>query len=131
MATIHTTKDLRHFGLLVGSIFVVVGVWPLLYHGQDLRSWAVLLGGGLAGLGAVFPTSLKYVYQGWMRLGHALGWVNTRIILGVIFFGMLTPMGVVMRMMGKDSMRLVMNPESSTYRVVRSPRSPQHMKTQF
>jgi hypothetical protein len=131
MTSVSTTKELRQFGLMVGGIFLAIGLWPIVFRGESLRLWAVLLGGGLASLGAVLPASLKYVYQGWMSLGHALGWVNTRIILGVIFFGLITPMAVVMRMAGKDAMRLALNPESSTYRIVRSPRSSQHMKTQF
>lgn len=131
MVTISTRKELRQFGLMVGGIFLAIGVWPMVVRGETLRLWAALLGGGLVSLGAVLPESLRYVYQGWMSLGHALGWVNTRIILGIIFFGLLTPMAVVMRMAGKGAMQLALNAECSSYRVVRSPRSPEHMKNQF
>jgi len=60
-----------------------------------------------------------------------LGWVNTRILLGVIFYGLITPMGLFLRLLGKDAMRRVLVQEAQTYRIARSPRSHAHMKNQF
>lgn len=124
-------KTLRSFGLLVGGVFSVVGVWPLVLHGKDLQRWAVVLGILLILFGAAYPRALTHVYGVWMKIGHGLGWINTRIILGVIFFGLFTPMGLVKRKFGNDSMRRAMIEGTDTYRVVRSPRSPLHLKRQF
>jgi hypothetical protein len=63
----------------------------------------------------VSPTSLRVVYRGWMALGQALGWFNTRIILGVVFYLLVTPMGLLMRLAGKDPMRRRYAPEADTY----------------
>jgi hypothetical protein len=125
------TKQLRTFALLVGGIFAVIGVWPVLWRGEALRLWAVLLSVGLVVPGVVWPRSLAPVYRGWMLLGHILGWINTRILLGIIFFGLITPMGVVRRLLGKDSMRRSFEPEVDTYRVVREPRPSSHLTRPF
>lgn len=130
MAQTATRKELRQFGLLVGAIFTVIGLWPLVFRGEPLRLWAIVIGGVLIACGGVFPSVLWPVHKGWMWAGHILGWINTRILLGIVFYGLVTPIGLVFRLMGKDTMRKRFD-ESSTYRVVRSPRSPAHMKYQF
>lgn len=66
-----------------------------------------------------------------MRVGHVLGSINTKIILGIVYYGLITPMGIVMRLMGKDSMHRALAKEATTYRVVRAPRPRQHMRNQF
>lgn len=126
-----TGKELRRFGLLVGSVFAVIGLWPLVFRGESPRLWAVILGSLLIVLGTMAPQSLKRVHQGWMQVGHVLGSINTKIILGIIYYGLFTPMGLVMRLMGKDSMHRALAKEATTYRVVRVPRPRQHMRNQF
>jgi hypothetical protein len=66
-----------------------------------------------------------------MATGQALGWVNTRIILGVVFYGLLTPMGLAMRILGKDPLHRQFDPNSDSYRVVRLPRPGSHMSQQY
>ena len=125
------TKELRMFGLMVGGIFSIIGLWPVLVRSESPRIWAISVGSALVGLGLALPSSLKHVHRIWMKIGHVLGLINTRILLGVIFFGLITPMGVVMRLFGKDSMHRVLAPEANTYRVIRPPRSRFHMRNQF
>ena len=127
----HQTKQLRSFGLIVGGIFALLGVWPALWRGQPLRLWSVLLGGALLALALVRPRSLAQVYRLWMAVGEVLGWINTRLILGVLFYGLFTPLGLCMRLRGKDPMRRTLIPEVDTYRVVRQPRPASHMRHQF
>ena len=67
----------------------------------------------------------------WMLLGDGLGWVNTRIVLGVIFFGVITPTGVMFRLLGRDPMRRTFDPSLTTYRVLQVPRPGTHMHRQF
>ncbi|HEU5408330.1 MAG TPA: SxtJ family membrane protein, partial [Nitrospira sp.] len=81
-----TTKDLRQFGLLVGGVFAVIGLWPIVFRGESPRLWAMILGGLLIALGAIAPQSLKQVHGGWMKIGHILGAINTKIILGIIYY---------------------------------------------
>ena len=125
------TKELRTFGLMVGGIFSIIGLWPVLIRSESPRMWAISVGIVLVGLGVALPASLKHVHRIWMKIGHVLGWINTRILLGVIFYGLITPMGAVMRLLGKDSMHRVLAPEANTYRVIRPPRARLHMRNQF
>ena len=127
----HETKPLRSFGLLVGGIFALIGVWPAVWRGQPLRLWSLTLGGILIVLALAWPRSLSQVYRLWMRAGEILGWINTHIILSVLFYLIFTPMGWYMRLRGKDPMRRTLEPEAESYRVVRQPRPASHMRHQF
>ncbi len=124
-------KDLRQFGLLVGGVFSAIGLWPVVFRAESPRFWAMAIGSLLIVLGAIAPQSLKQVHGGWMKVGHILGFINTRIILGIIYYLLITPMGIVMRLMGKDSMRRAVGENVDTYRVVRTVRPRQHMRNQF
>jgi len=126
-----TPKQLRSFGLIVGGIFAVIGFWPFFFRQQDPRWWSVVLAACLLIPAITFPTSLFWPYKGWMALGHVLGWVNTRIILGVVFYGIVTPIGVVRRWLGKDSMGQHLRPDLDTYRVPRKSRPASHLKSQY
>ena len=126
-----TRKELRQFGLLVGAVFTVIGLWPFVFRGEPLRLWAIGLGCLLIACGGVLPSVLAPIHTGWMWVGHILGWINTRILLGIVFYVLVTPLGLVFRLMGKDTMRQAFDESSTTYRVIRSPRPPSHMKYQF
>ena len=124
-------KDFRKFGLMVGGIFAAIGLWPMVFRGAAPRLWAVALGVALVLPALVWPRSLGRVYRVWMAFGAVLNWINTRIILGVIFYVLITPMGLVMRLWGHDPMRRRSGPTADTYRVVRRPRPAAHMMRQF
>ena len=124
-------RALRSFGLLTGSLWAVIGVWPLVWRGQPVRLWALGLAVFLAGGALVWPAALHYPYLGWMALGHALGWINSRILLSIVFYGLVTPMGFVMRLFGHDPMRRRFDRKASTYRIEREPRDGSHMRQQF
>jgi Saxitoxin biosynthesis operon protein SxtJ len=125
------TKQVRSFGLIVGGIFVLIGVWPAVWRGQPLRLWSLILGGVLIILALVWVRSLTHVYRLWMTVGEVLGWINTRVILGALFYLLFTPVGVWMRLHGKDPMRRTLAPEAESYRVVRQSRPSSHMTHQF
>jgi hypothetical protein len=125
------TKALRSFGLIVGGIFGAIGLWPLVVRGQSPRAWALALGILLVGPALVAPRVLAPAHRAWMGLGEVLGWINTRILLSLVFFAVITPMGVVMRLLGKDPMRRGFERELPTYRVNRTARPPSHMLRQF
>ncbi len=124
-------KQLRSFGWLVGGIFALIGLWPALLRGEDLKVWAIVVAGLLTIPALVLPKSLRPLYKIWMTAGHILGWINTRIILSIIFYGLFTPMGLVMRLFGKDPMRRQFESAASTYRITRQPRPSSHMRHQF
>jgi hypothetical protein len=92
------TAELRKFGLTVGAAFVVLGgvSW---WRGHELPPRVLwILGGALFVPGLVAPALLRPVHRAWMAFAHVLGHVNTRIILSVLFYLVMTPVGLVMRL---------------------------------
>jgi hypothetical protein len=130
MKTSTDTKQLRSFGFMVGGVFILIGLWPLI-RGEGPRLWALIVGGLLVIPAAIFPRSLEYAYRAWMAVGHILGWINTRIILSVIFGLIITPFGIVRRWFGPDTMRRKIAVEPNSYRQRRDPRPASHMKRQY
>jgi hypothetical protein len=124
-------RQLRSFGLTVGGVFVAIALWPVIFHWAGPRWWSLVLATLLIGPAIIYPKILLWPHKGWMTLGHVLGWINTRLILGVIFYAVVTPIGIVRRLLGKDPMGRKIEPEVDTYRVVRSPRQPTHLTKQY
>jgi len=122
--------QLRKFGLLVGGIFGAIGLWPIV-RGAGPRSWALIAGVLLILPALLAPRILAPVYRIWMTVGEALGWINTRIVLGVVFYGLITPMGLIRRLRTEDPMRRRHDPSAESYRVPKPPRPGTHMNRQF
>jgi hypothetical protein len=125
-----STRELRSFGLIVGGILGAIGFWPIV-RGGDVRLWAVGLALALVVPAAVAPRVLGPAHRVWMALGEALGWVNTRLVLGLIFFGLITPMGVLLRTTRRDPMRRGFDPALTSYRVPCRTRPGTHMRRPF
>jgi hypothetical protein len=126
-----TNKQLRSFGFTVGGIFALIGFWPLVIRAEDPRWWALIVAGCLLVPAIVFPRSLVWVHKGWMAIGHVLGWINTRIILGIVFYVIVTPIGIFRRWLGKDPMGRRLRPDLDSYRVIRKPRPASHLTKQY
>ena len=126
-----TRKQLRSFGLLVGGVFAVIGFWPLLLRGEDYRTWALALALLLIAPTLIYPPALKPFHKVWMKLGHTLGWINTRIILGAVFYLVVTPIGIIRRLLGKDPMGKRLRADMESYRIVRKPRPASHLTRQY
>jgi hypothetical protein len=131
MSATYTPRQLRDFGLLVGGIFGVIGLWPLLWRQQSPRLWALTLAVVLVLPALVAPRVLAPAYRAWMKLAEVLAWINTRIVLGVVFYGVVTPIGLVMRLAGRDPMRRRFDQAGESYRVRCTPRPASHMMRQF
>jgi len=104
----------RSFGLLVGAAFLLLGLVPAIKHGQA-RLWMVSLGGALLVLAAVLPRSLREIKRAWLFLGFLIGLVASPISLGVLFYGVITPLGLLMSLFGRDALRIRSNPALHTY----------------
>jgi hypothetical protein len=111
-------KGLRDFGLLTGGIvaalFGVFFPW-LLERPWPLWPWIVL--GLLAGLGLLAPELLRPIYRVWMRFGLLLSRVTTPLILGVVFFLVISPIGLLQRLRRRDPMRRHFDERATSYRV--------------
>ena len=124
-------KQLRQFGWLMAGVFGIITFWPLVFRGEDIRIWASIIAGVFGVLGLVFPNGLKPVYRGWMIFGEKIGWVNSRILLGLVFYGLLTPISLVMVLLGKRPLQLEFDPTVDTYRVPKETRAANHVLKAF
>ena len=131
MSRTQDARQLRHFGLLVGGIFGAIGLWPLVWRQQEPRWWAVALMVALMAPALVAPRALGPAYRAWMKLAEILAWVNTRILLGFVFYVVVTPIAVLMRLLGRDPMRRALVPTEASYRVPCTPRPASHLLRQF
>ena len=122
---------LRGFGLTVGGIFALIGFLPVVLSGQEPRAWALITAAALGIPALTMPRLLAPVYRCWMCIGHGLGWVNTRIILGILYYLLFTPAGLLMRRFRSDPMYRKSDPDSDTYRIPKNARPASHMKRQF
>jgi hypothetical protein len=93
----------REFGFVVGGVFVLLSAWWL-YRGKFSSASHITLplGSLLVLLGWLWPRALVWPNRGWMLLAEGLSFVTTRIILGIVFFLLITPIGVVKRLSGWD-----------------------------
>ncbi|MBN2417639.1 hypothetical protein JXO52_17530 [bacterium] len=113
-------KNLRKFGLFVGGIFLLIGLYMEYRH--VVSEWRFVLfgvGAMLMALGAVYPRSLTYVYRFWMGIAFTVGWLVSRVLLAVIFYGIVTPIGLVMKLFGKNPIEGHLDPEAESHWVMK------------
>src|SRR5687768_5010123 len=100
-----TPRNLRKFGLSVGGVFCLLGLFFLwLYKWWYL--WLLWPGVSLIVLGTILPRSLKRIYFAWMTLAMVMGAVVSTILLVILFYFVVTPIGLFARVVGKDFLNL-------------------------
>ena len=110
---------LRRFGLLMAAM--IAGIFGLLFPLLKSRSlplvpWIIAL--LFAVLALAIPHSLGLTYRLWMKLGHVLGWINSRIILTLLFWGVVTPLSLLFKLVRRDILKLdYRDPRATSYRV--------------
>ncbi|MBD3334771.1 MAG: hypothetical protein GF355_04590 [Candidatus Eisenbacteria bacterium] len=99
------TQDIRRFGYLVGGLLSILG--GLSWWRDGWVPWPIpLVPGALIVVMALLRIPLLVpVYKGWMKGAHALGWVQTRLLLGIVFYLAITPIGLFMRLFGHDPLQ--------------------------
>ena len=124
-------KELRKFGLVTGAMLIlffdllIPWIW-----GIAMPKWPLIAAAILAAMALIFPASLRPVYTVWMRFAEALGWVNTRIILSVIFFLLFFPVGMIMRLFN-DPMRRKLDESADSYRIPSNAPKPENMERPY
>ena len=113
-------KILRKFGLLVGGIFLLLG-YPI-YHSFQSSFFIIFLAAGASLFisGLLLPNSLSSVYRFWMGLAFALGWVMSRVLLTLLFYLVLTPIGLFAKIVGKKFLDLKFEDNKESYWVKRN-----------
>jgi len=125
-------SNLRTFGLgmmlffSLGAGLLLPWLWSLQW---PLWPWAVA--GVFGVLAWLRPLALKGLHRCWMRLAHVLGWLNTRLILGLVFVLVFIPLGCALRWLGRDTLQKKWDIDLASYRVKKSARKAEHMERQF
>jgi hypothetical protein len=122
----------RSFGLVFAGVFIAVAVLPL-FHGESVRWWAAAVAIVFALVALVKPALLAGLNRFWIKLGILLGKVVSPIALGILFYAVITPLGFVIRLTGKDPLRLKFAPDADSYWIPRDPPgpTPDSMTNQF
>lgn len=124
-------NELRKFGMLIGGL--IAGIWGILQpwrHGGGYPAWPWIVFGILGVWSLLIPRTLNPVYKVWMNIGHRLGMINSKIILGLLFYAVFTPFGIVRRLCGKDTMGKCFTNDKS-YRVTSTNHSVKQMDRPF
>lgn len=110
-------SELRKFALVLGgTVCLLFGLLLPFLLERQYPLWPWIVFAVLAFLGLFFVRVLEPIHAAWMFLGEKLGWLNTRILLAVIFYLMIVPIGLLMRLSGKDILFLKRSPERESYR---------------
>jgi hypothetical protein len=113
----------RSFGVVFAVVFLIVALWPLL-QGAGPRWWAVAVAAAFALVAGLKPVLLAGLNRWWIKLGVLLGKIVSPIALGILFYVVLVPIGLLMRAFGKDPLRLKREAASQTYWIARTPPGP-------
>ena len=107
-------SELRKFGLTVGGVLATIGI-ILLYFEKASYPYFLGIGGMLVLLGAIFPKILLPIQKVWMALAVVLGFFMTRIILSILFYLVVTPIGLAAKLFGKDFLDKKIERDKATY----------------
>lgn len=117
-----TSSD-RAFGGVFAGVFALVAAWPLV-HAAPPRWWAAAVALAFALLALAAPRTLAPLNRIWIRLGALLHAIVSPIVLAVIFYGVVLPTAIVMRLRKRDPLRLRFDPQAATYWIDRVPPGP-------
>lgn len=118
----------RHFGIVFFIVFFVIALWPVL-NGENLRIWSISISLVFLFFGIINSKILTPLNIIWMKFGILLGSIVSPIVMGIVFFGVITPIGFLMRLFKKDLLNLNINDEKSYW--IEKDKIKSSMKNQF
>ena len=132
------TAGLRQFGLMLGGILIVIfgfilpWSWEWEWEWENLPDYQWIATGALVVAWALIaPDSMRGLYHGWMWVAMKIGHVVNSVILAIVYFLVITPMGLVMRLLGKDPMRRTLDKDVVSYRVISKVPAKDHVERPY
>ena len=119
----------RNFGLIFFVVFLIVALWPLKYE-ENIRLWSLALSIVFFILGILNSKLLAPFNRLWFKLGIFLGTIVSPIVMGLVYFLVVTPVGIFMRLLGNDLLKMRKEKNTSTYWIKRD-KQQSTMKKQF
>ena len=124
-------NELKSFGILFGSIFsVLFGIILPWLLSKDMAYWPWLVGALFILLSLIYPNGLSRFYKIWMKFGYVMGWINTRIILAMMFYFMFVPIGFCIRILRKDLFNIKFK-NVETYRIDSILKEKEHLRRPY
>jgi len=118
----------RNFGIVFSIVFLIISLWPLLSQ-NDIRIWSLIISGIFLILGLINSKLLLPLNKIWFKFGILLGNFIAPIVMGIVYFMVVTPTGLIMRLLGKDILNLKKN-NKDTYWIEKD-NSNNDLKNQF
>ena len=118
----------RNFGVVFFIVFLIIAFWPFL-KGENLRLWAFIISLFFLILGLLNAKILTPLNKMWIKFGEILGTIISPLVMGIIFFGIVTPTGLLLKLIGKDVLKLKQD-KKNTYWIEKD-NSNNSMKNQF
>ena len=113
----------RSFGIVFSAFFLLVAVWRV-WGGREVRWWAAAIAVALFTIALVRPSLLRPLNRVWLRLGMLLNRIVSPLVMALIFIVTVTPIALIMRLSGKDPLRLRLEPQAKSYWIERKPPGP-------
>jgi len=113
----------RSFGWVFTAVFIIVAVFPL-FSGAPVRWWSIIVAAAIAVVTIAAPKLLALPNRLWLRLGLLLNRIISPVVLAFLFYVVVTPMGLLMRMLGHDNLRLRRYASDASYWIKRDPPGP-------
>ena len=111
----------RSFGVLLSLVFLIVALWPILKSNNinDVRIWSLFLSATFLILGVLKSKILTPLNIGWIKFGNFLGKIIAPLVLAILFFLVVTPIGLLLKLFKKDILNLNINKKIKTYWITR------------
>ena len=113
----------RGFGCVFATVFLIIGLWPIIFGGA-LRWWSLIVAAAFLVITLVAPALLALPNRLWLRFGLLLNRIISPVVLGFLFYVVVTPIGALMRLFGQDNLRLRGSPADGSYWIKRDPPGP-------
>jgi hypothetical protein len=113
----------RSFGIVFAVVLAVLGLWPWAFGGH-LRWWSIILAVAFAVIALSYPRLLAPLNRIWLRIGLALNRVINPIVMGLTYYCAVVPTGLVLKLLGKDPLRLSFDRPAASYWIMREPPGP-------
>jgi len=125
--------SIKNFGLTFAFVFAVIALWPLVFRGEHPRYWALVLGLAFVAAAYLAPNLLKPLNLLWFKLGMLLHKIVNPIVLGIMFLVFITPIALVLRLLGKKLIPLTFERDKPSYWIERIPPgpAPESLRNQF
>lgn len=114
----------RSFAVVFAVVFAIIGAYPLL-RGGDPRVWALVIAGAFVLVGLVYPKALQPLNVLWFKFGMLLGRIINPLVMLIIYVVTVVPIGIILRLVGKDLLSLKLDSANSSYWIVRAPPGPE------